>query len=142
MRFLAARRAAGPLCPSLKIQVSSLSPFIQSLLLPSPTPFCCCFASEGTSHTLSRALPLGRPFCCPSWMHRLIWGELRLKDPYCPSPRGSRALASKMTSSNYPPQHTQEGWQSVQTQPIVASGLARTLEHLDQTLPVQGVEVP
>lgn len=43
-----------------------------------------------------------------------------------------------MTSSNYPPQRTQEGWQSVQTQPIVASGLARTLEHPDQTLPCPG----
>lgn len=108
--------------------------FIQSLLLPSP-PFCCCCASDGTSQTLSRALPVARPFCSPSWRHRPIWGELRLKDPYCPSPRGSRALASKMTSSpNYPPRGTWECWQSVQTQPIVASGLSRTLERPDQTL--------
>lgn len=94
VRFLAARRATGPPCPSLKIQVSSLSPFIQSLLLPSPTPFCCCCASDGTSHTLSRALPVARPFCSPSWMHRPIWGELRLKDPCCPS-MGSRALGKQ-----------------------------------------------
>ena len=68
--------------------------FIQSLLLPYPTPFCCCCASDGTSHTLSRALPVARPFCSPSWMHRPIWGELRLKDPCCPS-RGSRALGKQ-----------------------------------------------
>ena len=128
MRFLAARRAAGPLCPSLKIQVSSLSPYASNACFsPTPTPFCCCFASDGTSHALSRALPVGRPFCSPSLMHRPIWGELRLKDPYCLSPRGSRALARKMTSPpNYPPRGKRQGWQSVQTQPIVASGLART----------------
>lgn len=72
-------------------------------------------------------------------MHRPTWGELRLKDPYCLSPRGSRALARKMTSPpNYPPRGTRQGWQSVQTQPIVASGLARTLEHPDQTVPCPG----
>ena len=123
-RFLPVK-ASGPLSAKHWIQASPASSSPLSLLLPFPR-----HSSDAAGPTFNRALPSGRPFCSPGWMGRPIWGGLRLKGPYCPSPRGPRAQARKMISSlNTLPPHPKgyRGNVCRLVKQIIVSQLAQTL---------------
>lgn len=88
VRFLAARRGRRTAMPITEVSSSArIHPNPLAFSLPHVLPVHVC---SGSQLAPPAGPACGQTLLDPSLIHRPTWGELRLKDPYCLSPRGSR----------------------------------------------------